>query len=242
MASVTERAVAAACIKPRLGRDDFLLRAVMAVVGLYLLITLALPLWAMLSKSFEAYEFRLAQIEVEGFDGSAWQPLGTLRDFALRLDQPVNDGLTPTARTRLQATEIVAPNQVAGFARIRLRDVSEQGGLLLHQSRFSEPGETFEVETEDLRQILIRPGAKTSLQNYAEYFRTPALRISIWHSLFIASLTTVITVGLAFAFAYALTRCCMPAKGTFKTIAMCRSWCLRCCRASVWSTCSATRA
>jgi iron(III) transport system permease protein len=220
MASVAERPVAAARIKPRLGRDDFLLRAIMAVIGLYLLITLALPLWAMLSKSFEAYEFRLAQIEIEGFDGSAWQPLGTLQDFAAQAGKPINFGLVPTARTRLQATEIVAPDQVAAFERVRLRDVSQDGGLLLHQSRFSEPGETFEVDTDDLEQILIRPEAKTGLQNYAEYFRTPALRISIWHSLFIASLTTVITVGLAFAFAYALTRSCMPAKGAFKSIAM----------------------
>jgi iron(III) transport system permease protein len=220
MASVARPGIAPPSIKPKLGRDDFLLRAAMAVIGLYLLITLALPLWAMLSKSFEAYEFRLAQIEVEGFDGGAWQPLGTLEDFVLRLEEPVNHGLVPTARTRLQATEIITPDQVAAFERLRLRDVSATGGLLLHQSRFSEPGEAFEVEAENLRRILIRPGSKTSLQNYAEYFRTPALRISIWHSLFIASLTTVITVGLAFAFAYALTRSCMPAKGAFKMIAM----------------------
>jgi iron(III) transport system permease protein len=220
MASIADRSIAAPRIRPKLGRDDFLLRAVMAVIGLYLLITLALPLWAMLSKSFEAYEFRLAQIEVEGFDGNAWQPLGTLQEFAAQRDKPVNFGLTPTARTRLQATEIIASDQVAAFERIRLRDASEQGGLLLHQSRFSDPGEGFEVEIEDLKTILLRPGSRTGLQNYIEYFRTPALRISIWHSLFIATITTVITVSLAFAFAYALTRSCMPAKGAFKMIAM----------------------
>jgi iron(III) transport system permease protein len=172
MASVAGRRVAAPRIRPKLGRDDFLLRAVMAVIGLYLLVTLALPLWAMLSKSFEAYEFRLTQIEVAGFDGSAWQPLGTLQDFAAQSGKPINFGLMPTARTRLQATEIVPPDEVAGFARIRLRDSSEDGGLLLHQSRFSNAGEAFEVDIEDLRQILIRPGPQTSLQNYAEYFRT----------------------------------------------------------------------
>ena len=220
MAAVAERSIATRRIRAKLGRDDILLRAVMAVIGLYLLVTLAFPLWAMLSKSFEAYEFRLAEIQVEGFDGTAWQPLGTLENFAAALEVPVNHGLTPTARTRLQATEIVAPDEIGAFARIRLRDASEEGGLLLHQSRFSEPGEAFAVETENLRRILVRPGPKTSLQNYAEYFRTPALRISIWHSLFIATLTTVITVGLAFAFAYALTRSCMPFKGVFKMIAM----------------------
>jgi iron(III) transport system permease protein len=117
-------------------------------------------------------------------------------------------------------SEIIRPDQITGLARIRLRDASADGGLLLHQGRFSEPKEAFEVEAGDLRQILVRPASSTGLQNYREYFRTPALRISIWNSLVIASVTTVITVGLAFAFAYALTRSCMPAKGTFKLIAM----------------------
>jgi iron(III) transport system permease protein len=66
MTSVAERASAPTRIKPKLGRDDFLLRAAIAVIGLYLVITLALPLWAMLSKSFETYHFRFAQVEVEG--------------------------------------------------------------------------------------------------------------------------------------------------------------------------------
>jgi iron(III) transport system permease protein len=220
MASIAGRALAAPRIKPKLGRDDLLLRAVMAVIGLYLAITLALPLWAMLSKSFETYELRLAEIEVAGFDGSAWQPLGALEDFAAQTEKPVNFGLTPTARTRLQTSEIIEPDAVAAFERVRLRDASAAGGLLLHQSRFSEPGEAFEVETKDLKTILVRPGSTIGLGNYREYFRTPALRISIWHSLFIATLTTVVTVGLAFAFAYALTRSCMPAKGVFKMIAM----------------------
>jgi iron(III) transport system permease protein len=220
MASVLGRGIAAPRVRPKLGRDDLLLRAVMAVIGLYLLITLALPLWAMLSKSFETYEFRFEQVEVEGFDGSGWQQLGTLEDFVRRLDAPVNHGLTPTARTRLPASEIISSDASAGLARIRLRDASESGGLLLHQSRFSEPGEAFEVETANLRDVLARPGSSVGLQNYREYFRTSALRVSIWHSLIIATITTAITVGLAFAFAYALTRSCMPAKGLFKMIAM----------------------
>ena len=89
MASVAAGAAAASRIKPRLGRDDWLLRALMAVIGLYLLITLAFPLSAMLSKSFEAYELRLGQIAVEGWDGASWQPLGTVDNFAARLARPI---------------------------------------------------------------------------------------------------------------------------------------------------------
>ena len=54
MASLAARRSGRRRIKARLGRDDVLLRALLATVGLYLVITLALPLWAMLSKSFQA--------------------------------------------------------------------------------------------------------------------------------------------------------------------------------------------
>lgn len=63
-------------------------------------------------------------------------------------------------------------------------------------------------------------GAFVGLANYLEYFGTPALSHSIWNSLTIASLTTVITVTIAFTFAYALTRSCMPWKGLFHSITM----------------------
>jgi iron(III) transport system permease protein len=190
------------------------------VIALYLLVTLAFPLYAMLSKSFTAYEFRLGEIAVEGHDGTGWRPLGVLQELADRSGKPFNFGLTPTSRTRLQASEIVAPADLAAFERVRMRDLSAEGGLLLHEARFSGPGAAFEVDAADLRRILVRPAPFTSLQNYAAYFTNPALRHSIWNSLFIATLTTAITVSLAFVFAYGLTRSCMPAKGLFKTIAM----------------------
>jgi iron(III) transport system permease protein len=111
--------VPAPLVKARLGRDDWLMRAVLALVGLYLVATLALPLWALLSKSLES-------------------PQG---DFI-------------------------------GFA------------------------------------------------NYGQYFRTPALARSITNSFFVATLSTAITVPLAFVYAYALTRSRMPLKGLFKTVAL----------------------
>ena len=58
------------------------------------------------------------------------------------------------------------------------------------------------------------------LANFAEYFTTPALAYSIENSLVVALITTVITVSIAFTYAYALTRSCMPFKGVFKALAM----------------------
>ncbi|MGI9302215.1 MAG: putative 2-aminoethylphosphonate ABC transporter permease subunit [Gammaproteobacteria bacterium] len=116
---MTELTATAPAIKPKLGRDDWQMRAFMAVIGLYLLVALAFPLYVMLSKSFQNHD-----------------------------------------------------------------------------------------------------GEFIGLANYAEYFATPALAYSISNSLFVAVLTTLITVSLAFVFAYALTRSCIPGKGAFKTIAM----------------------
>ncbi len=58
------------------------------------------------------------------------------------------------------------------------------------------------------------------LANYAEYFATPALFYSINNSLTISVICMVITVGLAFGYAYGLTRSCIPGKGLFKAIAL----------------------
>ena len=64
-----------------------------------------------------------------------------------------------------------------------------------------------------------REGHFLGIANYVEYFSTPALFYSIYNSLFIAITSTIITIGLAFVFAYALTRSCMPGKAIFKGIA-----------------------
>ena len=63
-------------------------------------------------------------------------------------------------------------------------------------------------------------GAFVGLANYARYFGTPALALSITNSLFVALLSTAITVPLAFLYAYALTRSCLPWKPLFKTVAL----------------------
>ncbi len=65
-----------------------------------------------------------------------------------------------------------------------------------------------------------RDGQFVGLANYVVYFSTPTLVASIWNSLFVAVSATVITVPLAFAYAYALTRTCLPLKGVFMAVAM----------------------
>ncbi len=58
------------------------------------------------------------------------------------------------------------------------------------------------------------------LSNFISYFSTPALTYSINNSFFIAIVSTIITVTLAFTYAYALTRSRMWGRGAFKVIAL----------------------
>src|SRR3989304_3560987 len=115
-ATLADRAaVPAPLIKAKAGRDEWTMRVFMVLIGLYLVATLALPLWAMLSKSF-------------------------------------------------------------------------QNGA----------------------------GEFVGLANYLHYFGTPALSYSIHNSFFVSIVSTVITGPLAFVYAYALTRSCLPLPGLFQ--------------------------
>ncbi len=55
--------------------------------------------------------------------------------------------------------------------------------------------------------------------NFTAFLQAPNLIGATRHSLFIASLTTAITLLLAFPFAFGLTRTAMPGKGLFRAIA-----------------------
>lgn len=72
-----------------------------------------------------------------------------------------------------------------------------------------------------LMQALEGPsGEFVGLANFIAYARTPALLQSLWNSLWVSALVTLITVPLAFGFAYALTRSCMPFKAMFRGITL----------------------
>ncbi|MCW5751321.1 MAG: putative 2-aminoethylphosphonate ABC transporter permease subunit [Alphaproteobacteria bacterium] len=63
-------------------------------------------------------------------------------------------------------------------------------------------------------------GSFVGLANYANYFSNPALVYSIQNSVTVTTVATVITLVLAFFYAYGLTRTCIPCKSLFKGIAL----------------------
>ena len=63
-------------------------------------------------------------------------------------------------------------------------------------------------------------GAASGTSAFTAYLASPALLQSLWHSVWVSLLVTAIVVPLAFTFAYALTRSCMPFKPLFRSITL----------------------
>ena len=70
------------------------------------------------------------------------------------------------------------------------------------------------------RSLLDNDGRFVGLTNYVRYFRTPAIAASLANSLTVSLIAMVLTVALAFLYAYALTRTRMPGRGVFRIVAM----------------------
>jgi iron(III) transport system permease protein len=70
------------------------------------------------------------------------------------------------------------------------------------------------------KSVESRAGDFVGLANFQAYFQTPALLKSIWNSVWVSALVTSITIPLAFIFAYALTRSCMPFKTLLRNLAL----------------------
>ncbi len=64
-----------------------------------------------------------------------------------------------------------------------------------------------------------KDGSFVGLDNFARFIATPSLAASVGHSLFVATVSTVICITLAFLYAYGLTRTRMPGRRMFLLIA-----------------------
>ncbi|MCP4297984.1 MAG: putative 2-aminoethylphosphonate ABC transporter permease subunit, partial [Proteobacteria bacterium] len=127
--------------------------------------------------------------------------------------------LVTTSDGRLAATLFFPDFNFRSKTEYRLRQLDENGSFLVGTQRVADT-EWHTYKSNKFRRIVLRPSQSTGLDNYILYFSTPALFRSIQNSLFIAIVTTIITVSIAFGFAYALNRSTMRFKGIFRMIAM----------------------
>ena len=71
-----------------------------------------------------------------------------------------------------------------------------------------------------VRSVEDKAGAVVGLANFADYLTSPAFARSAGNTLTFAGLTTALTVPLAFGFAYAIQRTCIPFKPLWRNIAL----------------------
>ncbi|MBZ0128691.1 MAG: putative 2-aminoethylphosphonate ABC transporter permease subunit [Rhodobacteraceae bacterium] len=204
----------------KLDRDGVIKRAFMGVIALYLIVALALPLYAMLSKSFVTYGFDLSRydFQVSDEDGN-FGPTQNAAAINAELGVYSAADLRTSSDGRLSATAFFPDFNFRSKVKYRLRGTDPDApylvGLDLQNSTAWQ-----EYDSNTFRRINLRPVKSVGPQNYTEYFSNPALFSSIENSLFIAAISTVLTVALAFGFAYALNRSLMRFKGFFRLVAM----------------------
>ena len=208
-------------IRPKLSRDDIIMRGGMIVIALYLLVSLAFPLWAMLSKSFSTYRFDLSQYEFQVSDEAGTFDGTVLTGTELNARTGAYDAsdLSGGSDSRLGVTKFFPDFSFRSPVHYKIRN-SVEGGRFLVGSKLHNTLDWVELDSNTFRRVQLRPVKSTGLANFVDYFSTPALFNSIKNSLVIAAVSTVITVSLAFWFAYALNRSCMRFKGAFRLIAM----------------------
>ncbi|MCW3782826.1 putative 2-aminoethylphosphonate ABC transporter permease subunit [Defluviimonas salinarum] len=208
-------------VRLSLDRDGIIKRIFMGVIALYLVAALALPLYAMLSKSFVTYGFDLARYEFQVSDetGTVWSEPVTAEALNAELGSVPADDLRSSSDGRLTATTFFPDFSFRSPVKYRMRGTTDDAPWLVGLD-LKNTTDWQEYDSNTFRRINLRPVKSVGAQNYVEYFSNPTLFSSIQNSLYIAVVSTVLTVVFAFGFAYAINRSCMPFKGAFRMIAM----------------------
>ena len=79
---------------------------------------------------------------------------------------------------------------------------------------------TLPLATLLIRSVEDKAGMFVGVANFVQYVQSPALARSTGNTLVFAVLTTLMTIPLAFVFAYAIQRSCIPGKGVWRSIAL----------------------
>ena len=117
----------------------------------------------------------------------------------------------------------VSTTSVSGASAVRIRvsrdDIVLRSGLVLLITLLVV-AVVFPLYTLLSKSFEDNDGKFVGLQNFREYFETPALFTSITNSIGVAISVAFIVLVLAFVYAYALTRTKMPLRGLFRGIAL----------------------
>ncbi|MCP5081700.1 MAG: putative 2-aminoethylphosphonate ABC transporter permease subunit [Alphaproteobacteria bacterium] len=195
------------------------MRLFMGIIAIYLAVTLVMPLYAMLSKSFSTYKVDLSGYGLQVDTGSGWGDETTLDAINAKHGAFKASDLAGSSDTRLSPLALFPDFSFRSPTKYRLKNLRPDVVFLFGSERVAD-AEWHEYTSNDFRRISLRPVKDIGASNYLRYFSTPSLFYSIYNSLFIAAISTLITVTIAFGFAYALSRSCMRFKGFFRLVAM----------------------
>jgi iron(III) transport system permease protein len=202
-------------LRMKLDGDAWTKRAVMVVIGLYLVVALALPLYTMMSKSFTTYVFDLSRYEFQVDDGAgAWGPVVTAEALNQQLGVFSAADLRASSDSRLAPAKLFPDFSFRSPVKYKIRGVD--GAPFLVGLDLKRNGDWLELDSNTFRRVNLRPVQARGFGNYITYFSSPTLVSSIANSLTIATISTIVTIGVAFGVAYALNRSCMPFKGFFR--------------------------
>lgn len=206
-------------LKHDVSRDEWIKRGFMLLIGLYLVVTLAAPLYVMLSKSFSTYRFDLAAFEFQVSDatGGNWSAPQTAEQLNSLTGAVKANELTTNSDGRLAATKFFSDFSFRSPVKYRIRGTVDAASYLVG-SQLQRSTEWQEFDSNTFRRIVLRPTRAFGVDNFVSYFSTPALAQSIRNSVLMASISTVATIAIAFGLAYALNRSQMPFKGLFRGI------------------------
>lgn len=206
-------------LRQQTSRDDRTKLAFMVVIGLYLIIALAAPLYVMLSKSLSTYHFDLSAFEFQVSDetGAGWSAAVTAEQLNRQVGAVSDGDLATNSDGRLAATKFFPEFNFRSPVNYRIRGTTDHAAFLVG-STLERGTEWREYDSGTFRRVVLRPVSSLGFENFKTYFSTPALARSIHNSVLMAAISTVMTVSIAFALAYGLTRSCMPLKGLFRGI------------------------
>ena len=130
-----------------------------------------------------------------------------------------------SARAETAVTTAAAPAQTAATAYAPVRRRLDRDDILMRAGLLLLIGWMFVTLVLPLWALLSKSfqnqnGDFVGLANYLLYFSTPALFHSVWNSVYVSAVTTLIVLPLAFIYAYALQRSCMRWKGLFQALAL----------------------
>ncbi|MGE3362094.1 MAG: putative 2-aminoethylphosphonate ABC transporter permease subunit [Rhizobiaceae bacterium] len=217
--SIAAALPAGRALRQQLASDDLVKRGLMLVISLYLIVALALPLYVLLSKSLSTYRFDLNAFEIQRSDdtGANFGPARSVAELNAEAQAIAPEQLETGSDGRLSVTPLFKDFSFRSPVKYRVRGTQDDVAFLVG-SELKRGTEWVELDSNTFRRVVLRPARAIGFDNFVAYFSTPSLAQSIWNSVFIGAISTVLVIAIAFGLAYALNRSRMRFKGVFRLV------------------------